>query len=58
MVESHPESVSDGYALKLTTRPFLFEVVNRSEQLRSVISVWLGTATVGLEFDSAPAGEK
>ena len=57
-MESDPESVSDGYAPKLTTRPFLFEVVKRSEQLRSVISVWLGTVTVGFESYSAPSGEK
>ena len=32
-------------------------MVEWSEQLRSVISVWLGAAAVGFEFDSAPAGE-
>ena len=35
-----------------------FEVVEWSEQLRLVISVWLGAAAVGFESDSAPAGEK
>ena len=34
------------------------EVVEWSEQLRSVISVWLGAAAVGYESDSAPAGEE
>ena len=34
--------MSDGDSPKLATRPFLFEVVEWSEQLRSVISVWLG----------------
>ena len=33
-----------------------FEVVEWSEQLRSVISVCLGAAAVGFESDSAPAG--
>ena len=56
IVESDPESVSDGCALKLATRPFLFEVVEWSERLRLVISVWLGAAAVGFESDSAPAG--
>ena len=37
---------------------FSFEVVEWSEQLRSVISVWLGAAAVGFESDSAPAGEE
>ena len=31
------------------------EVVEWSERLRSVISVWLGAAAVGFESDSAPA---
>ena len=35
-----------------------FEVVEWSEQLRSVISVWLAAAAVGFESDSAPAGEE
>ena len=35
-----------------------FEVVEWSEQLRSVTSVWLGAAAVGFESDSAPAGEE
>ena len=34
------------------------EVVEWSEQLRSVISVWLGAAAVEFESDSAPAGEE
>ena len=33
-----------------------FEVVEWSERLRSVISVWLGAAAVGFKSDSAPAG--
>ena len=32
------------------------KVVEWSEQLRSVTSVWLGAAAVGFESDSAPAG--
>ena len=35
-----------------------FEVVEWSEQLRSVTFVWLGAAAVGFESDSAPAGEE
>ena len=35
-----------------------FEVVELSEQLRSVTSLWLGAAAVGFESDSAPAGEE
>ena len=35
-----------------------FEVVEWSEQLRSVISVWLGAAVVRHECDYAQAGEK
>ena len=34
------------------------EVVEWSEQLRLVTSVWLGAAAVGFESDSAPAGEE
>ena len=33
-----------------------FEVVEWSERLTSVISVWLGAAAVGFESDYAPAG--
>ena len=33
------------------------EVVEWSEQLRFVISVWQGAAAVGFESDSAPAGK-
>ena len=35
-----------------------FEVVEWSEQLRSVTSVWLGATAVGFESDYAPAGEE
>ena len=35
-----------------------FEVVEWSEQLRSVTSVWLGAAAVGIESHSALAGEE
>ena len=42
IVESALERVSDGDSPKLVTRPFLFEVVEWSEQLRPVTSVWLG----------------
>ena len=34
------------------------EVVEWSEQLRSVNFVWLGAAAIGFESDSAPAGEE
>ena len=34
-----------------------FEVVEWSEQLRSVTSVWQSEAAVRFESDSAPAGE-
>ena len=33
-----------------------FEVVEWSEQLRSVTSVWLGAAAAAFKSDSAPAG--
>ena len=35
-----------------------FEVVEWSELLKSVTSIWLGAVAVGFESDSAPAGEK
>ena len=50
--------MSDGESPKLVARPFLYEVVEWSEQLRSVVSAWLGAAAVGFESDSAPAGEE
>ena len=34
------------------------KVVEWSEQLRSVISVWPGAAAVGFKSDSVPAGEE
>ena len=42
----------------MTIAAISFEVVEWSEQLRSVISVWLGTGAVEFESDFAPAGEK
>ena len=41
---------------KLATRHVFFEVVEWSEQLRSVTSVWLGAAAAAFKSDSAPAG--
>ena len=58
-MESDPESVSDGCTpIKAHHETISAEVVEWSEQLRSVISVWLGAAAVEFESDSAPAGEK
>ena len=48
--------MSDGDSPKFTTRHFFFEVVEWSEQLRSVTPVWLGAAAAAFKSDSAPAG--
>ena len=36
--------------------PLLFEVVEWSDQLRSVTSIWLGAAAAAFKSDSPPAG--
>ena len=56
MVESDLECESDGDSPKLVTQPFLFEVVEWSDQLRSVTSVWLGAAAAAFMSDSALEG--
>ena len=54
IVESDFECVSDGDSPKLVTRPFL--LLEWSEHLRTVTSVWLGPAAAACKSDSAPAG--
>ena len=56
MVESDLECVSDEDSPKLRDAAISLEVVEWSEQLRSVTSVWLGANAAAFKSDSAPAG--
>ena len=58
IVESDLECVSDGDSPKLATRPFLFEVVEWSEQLRPVTPVWLGAVRRSVQVRLCTSGCK
>ena len=59
IVESDLECVSDGDSPKLTTRPFLaLEVVEWSEQLRSLTSAWLGAVRRSVQIRLCTSGCK
>ena len=50
--------MSDGDSPKLATRPFLFEVVEWSTQLRPVISAWLGAVRRSVQVRLCTSGCK
>ena len=50
--------MSDGDSPKLATRPFLYEVVELSEQLRSVTSAWLGAVRRSVQVPLCTSGCK
>ena len=57
-MESDLDCVSDGDSPKLATRQLLFEVVEWSEQLRSVTSVWQGAARRSVQVQLCTCGCK
>ena len=58
IIESDLEFMSDRDSPKLAKWPFLFEVVEWSEQLRSVTSAWLGTVSCSVQTQLCTSGCK